>query len=465
MSERYDDGPSVIERLAHYVTAESFPRLPDATVLAARRAILDTLGVMLAGSREETAERARVVIGRRRSSPEATVAGTSLRVSMEDAAFANGTASHVLDYDDVQASLSGHPSVPVLPAALAVAERAHASGQDLLAAFVIGVEIEAKLGRAMNPTLYEVGWHATSTLGVLGATAATAKLLDLSQERTAHALAIAASMASGIKANFGTDCKSLHVGHATRCGLEAGLLAAAGCTGNPRALEHVDGFGSTYGAGSKPEWDLTTLNLGAPHELVDPGIGVKRFPACASTHQALDATLDLVETYAIGPSAVEAVECGVYYLAPHQLIYDRAETGLQGKFSMPYCVSVALLDRTVGLAQFADERVRRPDVQALMPRIRMFVHPEQTTRECLPTRFSEVTITLKDGRRFTRRVDHAKGQPQNPLTDAELEAKFRTCATRVLPVDRVESVLTAVRDLETVTDVGAVCRLLSRPDA
>jgi 2-methylcitrate dehydratase PrpD len=465
MSERDDEGPSVLERLAQYVTAESFSRLPEATVRAARRAILDTVGVMLAGSQEETAERARTLIGRRRSNPEATVAGTSLRAAMEDAAFANGTAAHVLDYDDVQASLSGHPSVPVLPAALAVAERAHASGQDLLTAFVIGVEIEARLGRAMNPTLYEVGWHATSTLGVFGATAAAAKLLRLSRERTAHALAIAASMASGIKANFGTDCKALHVGHATRCGVEAGLLAAAGFAGNPRALEHTDGFGSTYGAGSKPEWDLTTLNLGAPHELVDPGIGVKRFPACASTHQALDATLALAETYGIGPAAVEAVECGVYYLAPHQLIYDRPQTGLQGKFSMPYCVSVALLDRTVGLAQFADERVRRPDVQALMPRVRMVVHPEQTTRDCLPTRFSQVTITLKDGRRLTCRVDHAKGQPANPLTEAELAAKFRDCAMRGLPPDRVEAVLTAIRDLETAADVGAVCRLLSLSEA
>lgn len=464
MSDAQRDGRSVIERLADYASAEAFARLPEATIAAARRAILDTVGVMLAGSGEETAARGRALIAHRRAGDEATVVGTPLRASVEDAALANGIASHALDYDDLNRSLSGHPSVPVLPAALALAEREHASGQALLTAFVVGVEIEAKLGRALNPAHYEAGWHATSTLGVFGAAAAAARLLGLPAERTAHALAVAASMASGIKANFGTDCKPLHVGHASRCGLEAALLAAAGFTGNPRALEHKHGFGATYGAGDAPAWDLAVSSLGAPHELADPGIGVKRYPACASTHQALDATLDLIEAYAIDAGAVERAECGVSYMAPNQLIYDRAETGLQGKFSMPYCVAVSLLDRTVGLAQFADERVRRPDVQALMPKVRMFVHPEQTTRASLPKRFSEVTLTLTDGRRLQSRVYAAKGQPENPLKDGELDAKFRDCAARALPGERIESLLAALRALETVPDVGAVCWLL-RPGA
>ena len=455
--------PSVIERLAAYATAESFDALPAPAVRAARLAILDTLGVMLAGSREDTAVRARALLAHRRGAEEATVAGTPLRAPVEDAAFANGTAAHALDYDDVQASLQGHPSAPILCPTLALAERAGASGADLVTAFVVGVEIEAKLGRALNPAHYEVGWHATATCGVFGAAAAGAKLLGLSTEQTAHALAIAASLASGIKANFGTDCKPMHVGHAARCGVEAALLAEAGFTGNPDALEHPDGFGSTHGGGAKPAWDLVTMDLGAPHEVVTPGIGVKRFPSCASTHQSLDAMLALIAQHDLAADAVEAVECGVYYLAPHQLIHDGAETGLQGKFSMPYCIAVALLDRTVGLAQFADERVRRADVQALMPRVRMFVHPEQTTRECLPTRFSEVTVTLKDGRRVQKRVAQAKGQPGNPLTATELEAKFRDCATRVLSAQGAESVLASVQSLDRVPDVRALARLLAAP--
>ena len=460
MSGTSNGGRSVIEQLAAYVTAETFDRLPDATVGAARRAILDTLGVTLAGAVEPTAARVRAMLEHRRAGAEATIVGTPLRASVEDAALANGTAAHALDYDDVQISLQGHPSAPVLAAALALAEKEHASGAALVLAFVIGVEIEAKLGRAVNPAHYETGWHATSTLGVLGVAAAAAKLVGLSAERTAHALAIAASMASGIKANFGTDVKPLHVGHAARCGLEAAALARAGFTANPRALEHVDGFGSTHGGGAKPVWELATEALGAPHEVASPGIGVKRFPACASTHQALDATLALAEEHSIDPAAVTAVECAVFYLAPHQLIYDRAETGLQGKFSMPYCVAVALLDGVVGLGQFSDERARRADVQAFMPKVRMFVHPEQTTRDCLPTRFTEVAITLRDGRRLERRVDQAKGQPKNPLSDAELTVKFRDCAARVLAPERVDAVLRAVEGLPTVPDVSAVARLL-----
>jgi 2-methylcitrate dehydratase PrpD len=461
MTTEHQNGPTVIEQLAAYATAESFERLPDAAVSAARLAILDTLGVTLAGSVEDTAVRGRALIAHRRSAEEATIIGTALRGCVEDAAFANGTASHALDYDDVQASLSGHPSAPILSPTLAIAERAGASGADLITAFVVGVEIESKIGRAINPAHYEVGWHATATCGVFGAAAACAKLLGLSRERTVHAMAIAASMASGIKANFGTDGKPLHVGHASRCGVEAALLAQAGFTGNPAALEHVDGFGSTHGGGAKPLWNETTMGLGSPHEIVDPGIGVKRFPACASTHQSLDATLALIDEHSIDPGSVEAVECGVFYLAPHQLIHDQAQTGLQGKFSMPYCVSVALLDRTVGLAQFADERVRRADVQDFMPRVRMFVHPEQTTRECLPTRFSEVTITLRGGKKLVKRVSQAKGQPRNPLTVGEQEVKFLDCAARVLAADRIESVLASVKALEHVPDVGVLARMLA----
>jgi 2-methylcitrate dehydratase PrpD len=454
-------GLSVIEQLAAYATNETFEKLPEATVTAARRAILDTLGVTLAGAIEPTAARVRALIARRPAGDAATVIGTPWRGSVEDAALANGTASHALDYDDLNQSLSGHPSAPILSAALPLAEHRRASGAALLAAFVAGVEIEAKLGRAVNPAHYEIGWHATATLGVFGAAAAAAKLLGLPAEQTAHALAVAASMASGIKANFGTDCKPLHVGHAARCGVEAALLAQAGFTGNLRALEHGNGFGSTHGAGARPAWDLSIAGLGAPHELVEPGIGVKRFPACASTHQALDATLGLAEEHAIDPATVTAVECGVNYMAPNQLIYDRAATGLQGKFSMPYCVAVALLDRTVGLAQFDDARVHRPDVQALMPKVRMFIHPEQTTRESLPTRFSDVAISLTDGRRLTRRIRHAKGQPQNPLTDEELTVKFQDCAARVLTREVAERVLTTVHALPAVTDASELARLLS----
>src|SRR5437899_1857557 len=313
MTSKQPGGISVIEQLAAYVVTESFEKLPEATVRAARRAILDTLGVTLAGSVEPTAARVRALIAHRRAPDEATIVGTPLRASVEDAALANGTASHALDYDDLNQSLSGHPSVPILAAALALAERRRTSGAALLAAFVAGVEVEAKLGRALNPAHYEIGWHATATLGVFGAAAAAAKLLGLSAERTAHALAIAASMASGIKANFGTDCKPLHVGHAARCGIEAALLAETGFTGNPRALEHGDGFGATHGA----------------------------------------------------------------------------------------------------------------------------------------------------GRRLSGRGRHAKGQPQNPLTDEELTTKFYDCAARVLPRERADSVLAAVQALDAAPDVSVFARLLS----
>jgi len=451
---------SVIEQLAAYAAGESFEKLPEATVGAARRAILDTLGVTVAGSIEITASRVRDMIAHRRGAAEATVIGTSVRASVEDAAFANGTAAHALDYDDLQSSLSGHPSAPILAAALAVAERERASGAALITAFVVGVEIESKLGRALNPVHYEVGWHATSTLGVFGAAAAAGKLLGLSDDALTRALGIAASMSSGIKANFGTDCKPMHVGHAARCGVEAALLAQTGFTSNPKALEHSGGIGATHGGGATAQWDLVTAGLGAPHELVEPGIGVKRFPSCASTHQGLDATLALMAEHRITAKDVASVEAAVWYMAPHQLIYDRADTGLQGKFSMHYCVSAALLDGTVGFASFDDARVRRADVQAMMPKVRMVVHPDQTTRDCLPTKFTEIVIALHDGRTLTRRVSTAKGQPKNPLNDTELEVKFRDCATRALPAERAAALVTSIGKLDTLASVTTLADLL-----
>src|SRR2546427_8192559 len=205
MTSKQPGGLSVIEQLAAYVVTESFEKLPEATVRAARRAILDTLGVTLAGSVEPTAARVRALIAHRRAPDEATIIGTPLRASVEDAALANGTASHALDYDDLNQSLSGHPSVPVLSAALALGERQRASGAALLAAFVAGVEIEAKLGRALNPAHYEIGWHARATLGVFVAAASAAKLLGFSAGRSANDRDIGASMARGTQAIFGID--------------------------------------------------------------------------------------------------------------------------------------------------------------------------------------------------------------------------------------------------------------------
>ena len=245
-------------------------------------------------------------------------------------------------------------------------------------------------------------------------------------------------MASGIKANFGTDCKPLHAGHAARCGVEAALLAQAGFTGNPRALEHGDGFGATYGAANPPAWDLATAGLGAPHEIVDPGVGVKRFPACASTHQALDATLALAEEHALdagGRRGRRVRACATWPRTSSSTTGRRRRSRASSRCPTA-CRWRCSIGRS-GFAQFTDERVRRADVQALMPRVRMVIHPEQTTRECLPTRFSEVTIRLRDGRQLRRRVQQAKGQPRNPLTDAELTVKFRDCAARALPAERV----------------------------
>jgi len=277
--------------LAEFVAGTEFESLPPEAVTQAKRAILDTLGVALAGCREEgpaiVAEQARRTGG----AQEAMVLGRPFRAPAAEAALVNGTSAHALDFDDVNFSMRGHPSAPLLPAVLATADAAGASGARLLLAFVLGVEVEAKLGRLMGGRHYALGWHPTSTLGPLGAAAACAKLLGLDAERTQAALGIAASMASGVRANFGTMTKPLHVGLAARNGVQVAALAAARFTASDEALDADDGFVSAFLA-EPPRDDRHLDGLGQPYDIVSPGLGQKLYPCCYVTHRAIDAAID-----------------------------------------------------------------------------------------------------------------------------------------------------------------------------
>jgi 2-methylcitrate dehydratase PrpD len=421
------------QRLASFVADAAVEALPDEVVTAAKRAILDTLGVTIAGAREEGS---RILLDAIRAGGAggAGVFGTAIRAPAAQAALANGALGHALDFDDVSVDMRGHPSVPVLSAVLALAETSGSGGSEALTAFVVGFEVECRLGRALGASSYARGWHATSVVGALGAAAACAALRHLDAAQTGHAFGIATSMASGTRQNFGTMTKPLHAGLAARAGVEAAELAACGFSAAPDVLEAPLGFGVLFSPAQ--DWAPERIgDPGDPWEIVTPGVNVKRYPCCYMTHQALDATLAATCARGRDVSEVESVEVRVPPGSTSALIHRRPTTGLEGKFSMEYCVATALLDGGVRLASFDDDQVRRPAAQELLRRVEVAYLPDP---EELPSWATRVTVRLRGGSSLRAETMRARGDPKDPLSWDELAEKYRDCAGRCLPAERVE---------------------------
>jgi 2-methylcitrate dehydratase PrpD len=443
--------------LAEFVTKSRPEDCPEAALEAARRAILDCLGVMLAGSIEPAARILQQVAAAEGGAPLATVVGTGRRTGAVWAALCNGTAAHALDFDDTNFVLMGHPSAPVLAAALAAGELALADGRALLHAFLLGFEVETTLAEVINPAHYAHGWHATCTLGTLGAAAAAARLLGLDGAQTRHALAVAASQASGLKENFGTMTKPFHAGHAARSGVLSALLAREGWTASEHALEGPQGFFSVLGAGRRALEPLATL--GAPWKILTTGVAVKPFPSCACTHSIIDGALELRRAQGIHPDDVEDLTIEVAAGVPRILIHSRPRTGLEGKFSAEFAAAAALADGRVGLATFQDERTQDPALRAFMERIRVVVDPDLPTDQERHM-WTRMTVRLKGGR--SARVDPrpVPGHPANPLPLDALHAKFVECAGLVLPADRVDTVAQIVQALDACPDLRSLTAIL-----
>jgi len=363
-------------------------------------------------------------------------------------------SGHALDFDDVSASVEGHPSVVVLPAALAAAELVEASGRDLLEAYAIGVEVMSKLGLAIGPAHYQAGWHATSTLGTLGAAVAAGRLLGLDADRLQMAIAIAVSEASGSRQNFGTMTKPFHAGHAARCGVHAARLASRGMTASPAALEGPLGYFALFALGEGRVAQVAST-LGRPWDLEQRALSVKKYPCCFAIHRALDGLLDILSEGVVSPSEVEAITVTAPRGGLAPLIYDRAETGLQGKFCMSYVMAAAFLDGAIGLQTFTDAMVRRPEVRRLEDLVEVREDPQA---EVGHSPFDEghvlVELRRRDGSESVRRVEQPLGSAASPLSSDQLAAKYRDCARTVLEEQQVERSLAALGALESLPTVA-----------
>jgi 2-methylcitrate dehydratase PrpD len=418
-------------------------------------AITDCIGCMLAGSREPVA----AIVTRTLASidePNRGVAllGTPARASVTDSALYHGSAAHALDYDDTNHPAYAHPSAVVVPAMLAIAPLASIAGRDAVTAYILGVEVFGKLGRALNNDHYLRGWHATATFGALAACVAAGRLLRLSEPQQTMAIGIAASAAGGLRANFGTMVKPLHAGLAARNGVLAALLAREGLTASEGSLDHRYGFVNVFNDGlvRSPE----ALTWGMPLEITtEYGLALKPYPSCGATHTAIEAAIRLHER--IAGRGIASVHAGVSKLAFAPLIHRFPQQPLEGKFSLHFCVAIALLEGRVDLSSFSTDKVADPRVRNLMPRIEMEAEPRFDRESEFPT---ALRVDLVDGDRVEETVVLARGKPERWFSREELEAKFIDCASPVVGEAVAGRAFRRLAALEDAQSLHAVVDLL-----
>jgi 2-methylcitrate dehydratase PrpD len=385
----------------------------------------DCFGVMIAGAREPVVPLVDREMAGTGGQQLASLIPSLERRNVEDAALVNGVAAHVLDFDDV--TLDGHPSAVLVPAILAQGEALGSSGSEMLTAYAAGYEVWAELLVREPVPLHQKGWHPTAVRGTVAAAAACAKLRRLDPAETSTAMAIAASMAGGVVANFGTLTKCFQVGRAAQSGVIAARLASAGLTAAPDALEHKSGFLAAFSPNGQADLGRSFDGKKKEWHLVRQGLNLKRYPICYATHRAIDAAVDLAEQHNLKPGDVDRIRVSTGEMQMVMLRNDRPQTAFEAKFSMPFAMASSLVARKVGLAQLTDEFVRSPEVQALIPRV-----STTTTKETMDgSAFApseSVEITTVGGKVLASEpVVHAKGSQQRPLSRDELQAKFLDC--------------------------------------
>jgi 2-methylcitrate dehydratase PrpD len=437
----------VTRTLARYLVESRAAALPERVRHEAARALVNFMGCAIGASRHATVERALAAVREFAGPPQATVLGRGERVDALSAALLNGISAHVLDFDDTHARAI-HPSAPVWPALLAYAEWRKVTGAELVHAFVLGVEAEERIGLSVFPEHYEAGWHITGTAGVFGAAAGAGKLLGLDEQRMTWALGIAATQAAGLQEMFGSDCKSLHPGRAARDGLAAALLAANGFTSSERGIEAPRGFAHVLSTKFDPA--VVTDGLGERYELLSNMY--KPYACGLVVHAAIDGCIEIFREHRLAPELVEAVELTVSPLVPRLTGNPSPQTGLEGKFSVFHAVAAAMVHGAAGEAQFSDACVRDPRVVALRSRVSLKVDAAVGRTE------ARVTIRTRDGRILSRHVEHALGTLARPMSDGDLERKFRALAAEVLPGDRTRELLRLCWAIDSLEDAGDVAR-------
>lgn len=434
--------------LANFANGLTFEKLPTEVVFEAKLCMLDWVGVTLTGSKEPLVDILLGIAREEGGNPRATLIGREEKLPLLQAALINGSASHALDFDDVQEGLMGHPSVILLPALFALGEDRRCSGKDLIAAFVAGFEVACHIGLCQTRRHPARGWHPTSTIGHFGAAAACANLMNLDVEKTIYALGIAGTQAAGLRQVFGTMCKPFHAGKASMNGVLAAVLAERGFTSSKDIIEGDFGFTKTF----TPDGDLTcTLKgLGVDYQILD--VMFKRYASCFGTHPTIDAALAFRE------EGLTAEDIESVHVVPYHGLYDvikimKPATGLEAKFSIPYTFAVAFVKGKAGEDCFADSRVMNPEVIEVRDKVTM------EKDEAMPVNNSLVVLKTRDGRTLKRHVDVSKAMKDQEAKQKALQSKFSECAEVVLPNHRVIELYQRIMQIDETRDLDEITRL------
>ena len=447
-------GDPLAERLARWSSGFTLGQAPDAVVENAKRSLIDTLGVTLAGTRTVSAEAVRRAVRRQHGRGAATVIGEERKASAGGAAFANAMAAQALDFDDTCFDGIVHASAVVFPAALAVAEIADADGAELLAAFIAGSEVSYAVGRIATGTLYDKGWYTTAVLGAVGAAAAASRAHRLDAATTATAIGLALAQNGSTRALLGSAAKPYSAARAAESGILAAELAREGMTAPLDGFERSCGFFEVYNDG---RLDTEAIeSLGESYAFVSPGIAYKLYPVCSAAQAAVEATLTMCRDHAIKAGDVASIHCEVAPLVLHLLTCERPSTVMQAQFCLPFAVGCALVFGRLTVEQLDPEILGHPQLVAAMNKVGMSLSEEMaadpTVSETSPEGAS-VRIVLRDGRTFELENRSATGTPVRPFATADLERKFRDCARDILSPQKTERLLSRMSSIERLPNV------------
>ncbi len=445
--------PDALTRsLAAFVADLKFEAIPEKALPVVRLGFTDSTGTMIAGSIEEAPKLLEKVLAPGAGNASLYLAGP--RIPAPDAALINATAAHALDFDDV--ALRGHPSTVLVPAILAEGESLGATGAQLATAYAAGYEVWAELAGRDPDQHHQKGWHPTGIFGPIGAAAACASLHGLDVERTAQALALAASHSAGLVANFGTMTKPYHAGRAAHAGVTSARLAAAGFTASPDGLEHPLGFLAAVSPGGKADRDSPS-KIGKEWQILKQGLSIKQYPLCYCTHRAIDGMLDLLAVHPLRADDVERIVVSTSRRNATILRNHRPQTGLEAKFSMQFAMASCLVARRVGLVELTDAFVQRADVQRAMPKVTVVADDREDPKRPGDAPYDLVMIETRDGRSLeSEQVRRERGSPGKPLSEEALWAKFSSCTAVGNPTLDARRLFNALMSVDRQPGVAAL---------